>query len=371
MIIEVIAIGNEILSGAVLNSNASFISRLLNDEGYPICRHLVLQDDVTVLKEELNLALKRSDLLIVTGGLGPTLDDKTREIIVQLSKERVEIPNTIGTASGYIIKKGKTTAFFLPGVPYEMKEMFAREALPYIQSHFPLKEKLFSKELHFCLLNEVEVDPYLREMDIETGIYPSIGGLRVKLASKSEDKLTFYEKSLRERFESHVFEGDTLEEALKNELIAQDKKIAVAESCSGGLLAHKITAIEGASAYFLCSVVAYSNEAKKKFLNVSETILQKVGAVSVEVVQEMCRGLFDKFPSADYTVAISGIAGPSGGTLQKPVGTVCIAVATKGEEIKGNVFHFKGNRSTIIECAAATALGTLFRKLKYGISTDR
>lgn len=401
MKVEIISIGSEILSGYTVNTNASFLSQKLKDEGFEVVRHTVLPDSQDELTAGLEEALKRSEIIVTTGGLGPTQDDISKSVIAKifalpleqdkgflaqlkrrfgdfvfmeelalLPKGAILLNNSIGTAPGFVFKSAKNTLILLPGVPKEMEEMFLQEALPYLEKHFPKREILFQESVCLTLLKEVDVEPFLRQIkekhnDVAIGIYPSFGSLRVTFSlKKDKEKLLSLKKAMEQEFYSYTFAESTIEEALHSLLIKQGKKVAFAESCSGGKLATKVTALADASTYFWGSLVTYSNDMKEKVLRVSSKTLQEKGAVSEEVVIQMVEGLFQLFP-VDYAVATSGVAGPAGGSKEKPVGTVCIAVGKRGEKIDVGTLHFVNNRALNIEYTANFALGILYRRACY------
>lgn len=407
MRLEVISIGSEILKGSTINSNAAFISSELRKKGYMVDQHIVLPDSPSIVKEELKKALDRSDVVITTGGLGPTLDDLTKKIMTDLfqSKMRLDeavqkdltkrfpggssiqeqatVPenaeimlNTVGTAPGFIFTENSSSMIVLPGVPKEMKEMFLKDALPFIEKHFILDTKLYMETVHICLLPEVQIDAFLRKLNeedssVEIGIYPSLGLLRITFTVKdTEEKAKKRIAPLREKlikaFSSYVFDAPNgnIEEAVHQIFIENGLMLGAAESCTGGALAAALTAIPDSSKYFLGSIVSYSNLLKEKALEVTSETLETYGAVSDETVQEMIKGVF-RICSSDYAVAISGIAGPSGGTEEKPVGTVYIAIGSKGNAIFSGKIMAQGDRASIIEYTIHFALSSLWRYVVF------
>jgi competence/damage-inducible protein CinA-like protein len=394
---EVVAIGDEVLLGHVANTNAAFLSHFLSEEGYEIAGHRVLPDKKEALKKGLQEAMERADFVIATGGLGPTLDDITREVAAELfhvkllynesvaahlqkrygkvDKNQATLPakaylflNDVGTASGLLFDEGGKRVIFLPGVPQEMGPMFLEKVLPYLKEHFPPRRKKEHVHLDLLLISEDEVNPTLERLqrehpEIEFGIHPAYGSLRIRLAGKDLSKI---KGELSERFASHLFSSPSgqIAEAVQHLMVAKKKRLAVAESCSGGKIATEITAISGSSDYFLGGIVAYSNLLKQKMLGVSEETLKAHGAVSREVVNEMLSGIFNR-TDADFAMATSGIAGPLGGTLEKPVGTVWIGIAERGSPPLIQCHHFRGSRETIILKTARNALASLYRKIAY------
>jgi nicotinamide-nucleotide amidase len=406
MRIEVIAIAEEILKGMIVNTNSSYISATLGSFGWSTSRHTVLPDEKEALAEGIKEALQRSDLVITTGGLGPTLDDITRHVAAELfssdftfNKEIAEdltkrygkdlsslvdqatvptkahiLKNAVGTAPGFVFQDKGKTLILMPGVPPEMQPMFELEVIPYLQEHFSNSSKQKVETIHFCLINENMLDPLLRQLkrdypNIEFGIYPGYGVLTVTLKSGNAMDLIAARDRIVSEFPTHQFSGSSgkIEEALSSLLKEQKKTLSFAESCTGGLMAHKITSLAGASDFFLGSLVTYSNEMKEQVLKVSKNTLQNCGAVSLETVEEMLKGLLE-VSKADYGIAVSGIAGPSGGTTDKPVGTVWAAIGRRGEKPDLFRLDIKGSRQTIILISSTKLLAILYRKIRYGVS---
>jgi len=406
MQIEIIAIGDEILAGHTINSNASFISKELYEKGYKVYKQLVISDSPEEIQQVLKDAMSRSDLVIVTGGLGPTVDDRTKNNVSDLLslplefneniaeetkkrlgdiaslKEQSSIPkgasyflNNVGTAPGLAITSNGSTLILLPGVPQEMRPMLLEKVLPFIEKEFPIKEKVYEEKIFLCLLEELDVDPLIKDIyknypNVEIGIYPSYAHLQIRLKAKAKTKEQAVEeiKPLKDKivkeFQEYVFsfEKPTIAEALHDILFESKNKIAFAESCSGGALAKEITSIPGSSTYFLGSIVSYANELKRDVLKVSEKTLQTKGAVSTETVNEMLNGLFT-ITDANYAIAISGVAGPTGGTKEKPVGTICIGIGKRDDVFDVGTIHAYGNRETIVNYAVQFALCLLWKRI--------
>lgn len=404
---QLIAIGAEILSGIIVNSNSSHISARLCQSGFEPYAHTVVPDNQEAMKRGILRAFEEVDLVITTGGLGPTLDDITRKVAAELfssdmvySKEiaqdlikryganlsslrdQATIPrkaeilrNTIGTAPGFVFEENGKVLALLPGPPLEMKTMLEDELMPYLTQRFPHVKPVSSAKLYFINLTENQLDPLLRELqeecaDIEIGIYSSYGTVTVLLKGRDEKKIAYAKQKLASSFETFLFEAPSgkIEEALIDELRKMKGTVAVAESCTGGLIAHKITLLPGSSDVFLGSLVVYSNELKQKILGVTPKVIQEHGAVSRQVVEQMVEGLFAK-TDAQYAVAISGIAGPSGGSTEKPVGTVWLALAERGGPCHCCQMNWQGrSREVIITLSSSRALGGLYRFIKYGES---
>ncbi|MBS0649451.1 MAG: nicotinamide-nucleotide amidohydrolase family protein [Verrucomicrobia bacterium] len=366
MSIEIIAVGNEILRGMVVNTNAAYLSRRLTEEGWSVTGQTTLPDEMSLLTQGLDEALTRSTVVIATGGLGPTLDDNTAGCAQGLfSNAPQSIENTVGTAPGFLFAENKRVLFLLPGIPQEMEQMFEESVLPYLQKHLP-PPKFFREALSFYLLRENDVDPLLRKLqaqyDIDMGIYPSYSCLSVVLRGRNSEHVAAAKKAIAEAFKSSLMPAAKLEEALHFWMKKHRKTLAFAESCTGGYMSSQITALAGASDYFLGSIVCYSNRLKQQLLHVSSETLQQHGAVSSETAQEMWKGLLQT-TGADYGIAVTGIAGPTGGTDEKPVGTVWYALGARGENPEVGTFHLQGNRQTVIHRATRRLFAFLLKKI--------
>lgn len=403
MHIELVVIGNEVLSGFTVNTNAAFIGKELLGQGYRLSRQIVIPDDPEVMREEIAQALERSDLVITTGGLGPTIDDITRTIAAELFdsdfiyneeiakdikarfksnhpaiEDQATVPrkaqvfiNPIGTAPGLILRDETSTLMMFPGVPVEMKPMFVDQGLPYIKQHFPLSRQIYRKALHLFELPELAVDPMLRKLkekypEIDFGIYPSLGHLSVLLTVEAENKqqaekiLEQPYLDLEREFATNCFHAHSglLEEAVQHTFIENEWTLSVAESCTGGALSSRLTEQPGASKYFLGSVVSYANKMKENVLKVPEEIIRKHGAVSAEAAASMVEGIL-KLTGSDFALAVTGIAGPDGGTPEKPVGTVWCAVCRKGQKPRTWKHQARGTRQMIITWSVNSLLSRL------------
>lgn len=366
MDVELITIGDEVLRGLTVNSNTAFLSRFLTDRGYSISRHTTLPDDVEKIRSLLECAMRRSAFVIVTGGLGPTLDDLTREAAAPLFREKpIELKNKLGSAPGAF----GNGLILLPGVPREMERMFSEEALPLIEKYYPLEKRFYIRRATLCLLREVEVDPFLRTLQtpgLEIGLYPSYGSLQIVF--RSLDPVDEYVHKLQKQFPTFFIGEGKVEEAVHRELIERKKTLSLAESCTGGSLAARLSAIPDASLFFAGSMVAYSNGWKERFLGVRRDTLSRHGAVSSETVLEMVQGLFDE-TECDYAIAISGTLGPKGGTPKKPVGTVYLAIAKRKEKIDVGRLNAPQDRKAGIEFTVQTSLGALWRRIVHNTAT--
>jgi nicotinamide-nucleotide amidase len=401
MRVETVAIGNEVLEGLSVDTNGAFLGRELTERGYQVCRHTVLPDESEALFQGLKEALSRSTFVIATGGLGPTMDDLTKNVSLRLFRtslqmdsnlydemkgrlgnvaslpDQARVPqnaimlrNRIGTASGFLFLSTEGSLMLLPGVPREMEQMFLEEALPLLAEHFPIAQKQQSAHIYLCQLSELMLDPILREIesahpDAKIGIYPSLGSLQIRFSvARDFDRLDQWTKRIRNAFGTYLFEGPSLQEVVQKALRSQGRTLALAESCTGGALSARLVSISNTSQYLLGSIVAYSNEWKEQFLGVKHQTLEQHGAVSVETAREMVAGLF-KHSKADFAIAITGIAGPMGGSLEKPVGTIYIAIGERGGAIDAGKIQAPPQRSSVIEFALQYALGALWRRLAY------
>lgn len=406
MTIEIVAIGNEVLSGMIVNTNAAFISSELTKAGWHVARHTVLPDDSKILEKGLRDALERADLVITTGGLGPTCDDITRtiacaifdspvqpsaeiaaeltnrfgnqfpslEALAQMPVKATRLINRVGTASGWLFKEKKHCLALLPGPPREMSAMLTEVLLPQLTKILGKHPEMrITRTLHLCMLREENVDALLRELsaaypDIHAGVYPGYGSLTVRFSGKDERNLHACVEAMLRDFDSYIYEAPQgkIEEAIHACFKEQGKTLALAESCTGGKIASQITALPGASEFFLGSFVVYSNDMKTALLGVSETTLKKTGAVSRETVQEMLEGIF-KNTKADWAIAVSGIAGPAGGSPEKPVGTVWGAIGERGKPAEVAHMFLPLSRETLIAVISNRLLGALWRKIRYGV----
>jgi competence/damage-inducible protein CinA-like protein len=410
MIAEILAIGTEVVDGDVINTNAAWLASQMSQRGYEVKFHSAVPDEEALMLEALTSAARRAQVVLVTGGLGPTIDDITLEVAAKFfakklvmheeSLKRIQtffkklqrpmtpnqekqallpdgctpLPNDRGTAPGvYILHEGVAFAFF-PGIPWEMQEMFKKQLSPLLLQSVQ-GEHQARKTLRCFGAPEGQLDAQLRPLlESRTGISGVQVGFRVCFpiidirlkatradAREAQGAVDRVSQEILEKVGDYVFgEGeDTLEEALGRLLKERGLTLASAESCTGGLLAHLITNVPGASDYFLEGVVSYSNQAKLKILGVREKTLVSFGAVSREVALEMAQGIC-KISGAKLGVAVTGIAGPSGGTEKKPVGTVHIAVVhPQGEWEKAYIFPF--GRERFKQLTAATALDRMRR----------
>lgn len=411
MKIALLTIGDELLEGFILDTNSQYLAKGLFDQGIIVEEKASCRDaEVSFHLREL---LKRNDLVITTGGLGPTHDDKTVESIAAVARVPIEyslevqkdlekrygaleghmlhqtrIPkgakvllNEEGAAPSLIVTWEGKYIIALPGIPHECKGAFHRYVSAFIQAKSQQSEKIYSHAIHFWHMNENRIAPTLLEIEkkdraLSIGIYPSIETVSVIMRKKASSKEKF-EEEIKEPIEKIVAiapnqqffaPSGQIVEALHLTLLERKMTLAVAESCTGGLIGSKIAAIAGASDYFLGGVIVYANPMKVDMLDINPSQLEKEGAVSRSTVEEMCNGLFRK-TKADIALAISGIAGPSGGTKEKPVGTIYGAIGIRGEAIYSGLIPIRPNltRAFNQEKSACYLLGALFTKLKYNL----
>lgn len=409
---ELVSIGDEILIGQVINTNAVFLAEELGKLGVEVIRMTAVADRTEDITEAIKEATARADLVLTTGGLGPTSDDVTKETLarffgtemvlypevlernkillrsrgVTLNKrnsrqammpENCEIlPNPSGTAQGMWFSRTNVTLCALPGVPYEMREIFLREIAPRLKQRFVLPQIR-----HLTVLTsglpESEMAQIIGDWEknlpshIRLAYLPSPGILRLRLTSTAAKKEDLEQEMERESEKLRALVGpfifgfneDKLEQITGELLLQKSLTLSVAESCTGGKVSELITSVPGCSAYFMGSVVAYSNEVKIRELDVSPQTIKNYGAVSEEVVIEMARGALKRFKS-DMSIAITGVAGPSGGSEIKPVGTTWIAIASAAREVNAQLFRFGEHRGRNIMKAAITALFMLKKELE-------
>jgi nicotinamide-nucleotide amidase len=389
---EILAVGTELLMGQIANTNAQYISSRLPDVGVGVYYHSVVGDNPLRLKECLTLALKRSDVVVMTGGLGPTQDDLTKETVAELltrklvlnkeSLDRIEeffkridrtmtnnnvkqaylpegciaMQNNNGTAPGCIIEADGKVVIMLPGPPSEMKPMFEEYVIPYFKAKADFI--LVSKFLRIFGVGESAMEEKIIDL-IENQTNPTIAPyakdgevtLRITARCKKEEEADGLIKpvleEIRKRLGSAVYstENKNMEEVVGELLLENNVTVAFAESCTGGLAAGKITSIPGISRVFNRGIVSYSNEAKIENLGVNPATLEKFGAVSREIAIEMAEGI-RKVSNTDLGLSITGIAGPGGGTDEKPVGLVYVALADKSG-VQCKELRLWGNRDRI------------------------
>lgn len=402
----IITIGDEILIGQIVDTNSVSIAKHLNASGIVVREKISIGDDTRQIVACVERALEGSEAVIVTGGLGPTKDDITKKTLAgmfgcelvwnqtvadhvermlkergiefnELNRGQAMVPacctvlfNAHGTAPGMWFERGGKVVVSLPGVPFEMEHLMQDEVMPRLKAHFELRqivhrtmitaglpESMLAKAIESW---ENALPPYLK-----LAYLPNPGAVRLRLSayevegesvSKEIDRQF---ESLRKIIPHHIigFETATMQELVHELLIRRGLTLATAESCTGGVIASRFTAMPGASAYFRCGVVAYSNDAKHDVLGVDSETIARCGAVSEEVARQMAEGA-RRIGGADYAVATTGIAGPAGGSARKPVGTVWIAVATPRHTV-AILKQCGTDRGQIIDRASAFAISLL------------
>lgn len=379
---EIITIGDEILIGQTVDTNSAWMGRLLSSNGIRIHRSTSIADTKEEILAAIDEALKRSDLVLVTGGLGPTKDDITKHTLctyfnttLELNQEVLErielfftkrnkpmldvnvqqaampkactvLANDVGTASGMWFERNGSILVSMPGVPYEMKFLMQERVLPRVKKRFTLSE-MYHQTLMTSGIGESFLAEKIKTWEDEVraegfslAYLPSLGGVKLRLTSMQgdadKDKIDAYFKRLEKALPYYVYGRNEIKLQERIGELLKDKKqtLSAVESCTGGALSARIVSVPGSSAYYLGSFVSYTNRLKKELVGVTPETLAEFGAVSEETVIEMAQG-GRKALKTDYCISISGVAGPDGGTALKPVGTVWLAIAhEKGVETK-------------------------------------
>ena len=408
--VEILSIGTELLLGNIVNTNARWISEELSSLGLNHYRQSTIGDNSNRICKLIKEISSRSNLLITTGGLGPTPDDLTTEAIAKsfntslfpreylwdeikeklsksssnlnnpslkkqcyFPKDAQIINNPRGTAPGMIWEpiKGFTILTF-PGVPSELKAMWKATAVDYIKKNFSDEYIFFSYFLKFSGIGEStiaeKIDNLLKLKNPTVAPYANFGEVKLRITAKAKNQLEAIniiqpvKEELQKEFSEFIFgeNDDTLPSTLINELLKRKESLVFAESCTGGLLSSSITSIAGSSKVFKGSIISYSNELKQSLLNISEDLLKRYGAVSEEVAEAMATNAKEKLKS-DWSIAISGIAGPSGGSKEKPVGLVYIAIAGPNDHITKikKIFNTARNRIEIQTLSVNVCLNSL------------
>lgn len=398
---DIISIGDELLIGQVVNTNASWLAVLLNQYGISVRQVHAVSDSREEIESTISGSLNNSDIVLTTGGLGPTKDDITKHVLAdyfmckgwfthqpslenvqallakrgvamgELNRRQADLPegcipivNKMGTAPGMWFEQGKKVLVAMPGVPYEMKGLM-EDVMPMLQKHFQLDSIVHKTILTYGIPESMLAeriaeweDQLPKQLKLaylpspETGVrlrLSAYGGKREQLEEEIESEF----KKLAPLLGSSIYgcDKESLESAIGRLLKANGKTVSTAESCTGGRIASLITSVPGSSAYYIGSIVAYSNSVKQHFLGVTEEALAEHGAVSRQVVEEMAKGA-KQVLQTDYAIATSGIAGPDGGTAEKPVGTVWIAVATPTRVISQKQWFSNGREHTITRSSA-------------------
>ncbi|MBO4995901.1 MAG: CinA family nicotinamide mononucleotide deamidase-related protein [Muribaculaceae bacterium] len=404
MNVSIIAIGDELLIGQVIDTNSGDIARHMAPAGWKVNDVQVVADSPQAIKSAIARAFETSDVVLTTGGLGPTKDDITKQVMCEIfggeMKESPEvlanvmevmekrglklndltaaqaivptsckvIQNRVGTAPIMWFEKGSKVLVAMPGVPFETREMFTSEVFPMLCRRFKTDVNISHRTMMVCDISESLLATKLDEWEnalppyLHLAYLPKPGLIRLRLDGQHRDKdmlemeMDRQYAKLRELTGEHFLaDGDlTPAEILLNALAEHGLSLATAESCTGGNIAHMITSVPGSSVAMKGGVVAYSNEVKHALLDVDNDTLARFGAVSIPVVEQMSKGACNAC-RADIGIATSGIAGPGGGSAEKPVGTVCIAVSTPKFTIS-HTYHFPGDRQRVIDRASTTGL---------------
>jgi nicotinamide-nucleotide amidase len=413
MLAEIIATGDEIRSGVLVDSNSGYIAQELELIGLEVRRHHAVGDDLEQLAAVFQEVGQRADVAVVTGGLGPTVDDlsaqaaanaagvelvldpKALEVVERyfkkldrkmspsnrkqalLPQKAVMLDNPVGTAPGFMLTIGTCTVFFLPGVPFEMKRMLKEEVIPKLKKiigdnySYSLIKTISCFGLPESMVGEKIADISNHFPKLKIGLRAKFPEIQVKLYGLGNDQdailLQFDSatKWIKAQLKQHVFSQEGYPMAAVVGALLRSKKatLAVAESCTGGLIAHRLTNEPGSSDYFLLSTVTYANDAKIKVLGVPAETITRFGAVSKETAAAMADGVRNVAKST-YGLAVSGIAGPSGGTPEKPVGTLCCALSgPDGTDTHKYYFSF-GRRQMLKSIFAMAALDLLRQKLE-------
>lgn len=406
MIVEIISVGTELLLGNIVNTNAAYLAEQCAKLGLSCYYQTTVGDNEKRIEETLQMALSRADVVILSGGLGPTQDDITKETVAKMLnkellmneqiKEQIEdyftkrnmlimdnnwkqamvpkdalvIYNTNGTAPGLIVEDNGKTVILLPGPTAELMSMFEQDIAAYLDQKIP--EIIYSQTVKICGMSESKVESMIEDL-VKKQTNPTIAPyakteeVHLRITAKAENEKEARKlckpivKELKSRFRTKVYSTEkdmTLEKAVVDLLIANNLTISTIESCTGGLLAGRLINVPGVSEVFKSGFVTYSNKAKRKIVGVKKSSLQKYGAVSENVAKEMAKGT-SQLSKADVTVSVTGVAGPDGGTKEKPVGLVYIGCCVKGKVVVQE-YHFSGTRDKIRECSVAAAL-TLLR----------
>lgn len=422
---ELVFVGTELLLGEILNTNAQFLSRELARLGVDVYHQVVVGDNAARLRAVFEQAIRRADVVIACGGLGPTDDDLTREVAAEVAgrplaldprlvdeleawfaargrkmtennrrqcmvpRGATVLPNDRGTAPGLIIPvEGNKAIILLPGPPGEMRPMFAAHVVPYLTGRSGSRPlRLITRTLRFVGIGESALADGLKDLlqsqtDPTLAPYAKTGEVHLRLATRAAEEAEGYariapvEAEIRARFGRFLYgvDEETLPHVVGRLLAERGMTLSTAESCTGGLVARYITDVPGSSRYFGMGFVTYANEAKMRFLGVPAHLLDAHGAVSEPVARAMAEGALQQ-AGADVAVAISGIAGPDGGTPAKPVGTVCFALAGRGRDggaaggtalpagVWSETVRLHGDREGIRERAAVHALAMVRRYL--------
>ncbi len=406
---EIITIGTELLLGQLVDSNTAFIAKALADAGVDVHREASVGDNELRIAAAVRESMGRAECVVCAGGLGPTVDDLTREGIAKATNRPLELhepslkrirgmferlgrpmaennirqammprgaivmDNPLGTAPGFIIEEEGRAVAAVPGVPREMKAMIADQVIPWVVKRYGIKGTIVTRVLKTIGLGESDLDQRIADM-FHAGVNPSIavlahfGQVDVKLTAKADTReqalamLDELEPRVRERLPDCIYavDGGSIEAVVGDLMRARDWTLATAESCTGGLIASMLTRVPGASDYYLGGVVSYANEAKVGFLDVAPDLIEQHGAVSEEVATAMAVGVQAEL-HASCGIGVTGIAGPDGGTPEKPVGLVYVALTTPDGNADVRKLMLPGDREMVQYRAAIAALSMLWK----------
>lgn len=407
---EIISIGSEHLLGEIIDTDAPYLAKRLTEIGIAVVREITIGDDERGINSSLEEALRRVKIVITIGGLGPPPDDITKKVIAKVAEEQLvlnegilseiegkfkeegksmpsgnirqaflprdsyPLKNRVGIAPGFILETRNRVIIALPGPHNELVPMVEEEVIPYIRERLKLRAVIKSSVLRTTGLSESQVAEKLKDImmksknpQVSLRVQENIVDIRLTVKAgdeKTADTLTEeMEKQIGKRLKNYVFGTgkQTLEEVIGYLLYMRKKTIAVAESCTGGFISHRLTNVPGSSHYFLGGVVAYSNKMKRDWLGVKKTTLEKYGAISESVALEMAEGM-KRIARSDFGLGVTGIAGPTGATKEKPIGLVYITLTQKNK-IETKEFKFWGERGIVRTKAANAALDMVRRHL--------
>ncbi len=414
MKVELYSVGTELLLGQIVDTNAAFLAAKLSELGANVYHKTTVGDNAERLAAALRISLGRSDVILATGGLGPTEDDITAAVVAKVmgvglvedaeSSEKIRsfvrqrgiklldsllkqawvpegatvVPNPVGTAPGFILTRGSNTAIALPGVPAEMRAMAEQTVFPYLAGRVAEQggpAVIVSRTLRLAGIGESQAEAEIADL-IRGQSNPTIAPyaktfeVHLRVTARAADRaeaerlIAPVETEIRRRLADHVYavDDETLEAAIGRMLRSAGLTLGLAESCTGGLIGHRITSVPGSSDYLLAGLTTYSNESKVRLLGVPAELLARHGAVSAEAAKAMADGARQAV-GADVGLSVTGIAGPTGGTPEKPVGLVFLGCAD-GSRTVTEELRLRGDRAMIKERAAQSALYLLYRTLK-------
>ena len=409
--VSLLTIGDEVVNGFTINTNASYLSQKLKQHSYTLINHFTVRDNKEDILQALEVVRQYADIIIITGGLGPTEDDLTKSLVAQYCgvelavnqkvydelyarygdilttienqatqpKEATLFSNKVGTAYGFAIKSSSTLFIAMPGVPTEMQPMFENQVIPFLKKGYPTEEHFHRLIYSLGPVKESVVNTSLVKLKqkfpyIDFGIYISLGTLAIHILipkdiyKKNSEIKSQIDTWIKDQFSRHLYatQATPIENVIASILTNQQLTLSCAESCTGGRISSRLTALSGASNFFLGGITAYSNPVKNKILNVKKDSLDNLGAVSETVAIEMAQGA-RLLTGSDYCISTTGIAGPTGESKDKPIGLVHFAIAGPKNKIASAQAQFFGDRNTIIERASSYALTFLYQMINSKI----